>query len=170
MSLGRWIAETTRFGSSTTVLDGEPCSVYFSSKVRGRGMCGTNCIFLRDDLKDKRRFERFFEDWFDPHSDSAIQPKARGLLHMKPEYIAHHIKEDVELEHLIASMQSRNYLEDYSKHTWIFETAWWSPELVKVLEERLQKYSTPTKLDYEELGGLLDPGQRNCSHAWNILE
>ena len=36
---------------------------------------------------------------------------------MKPEYIAHHIKEDVELEHLIASMQSRNYLEDYSKHT-----------------------------------------------------
>jgi hypothetical protein len=34
----------------------------------------------------------------------------------------------------------------------------------------LQKYSTPTWLDYEELEGLSDPGQRDCSQAWNILE
>ena len=30
------------------------------------------------------------------------------------------------------------------------------------------KYSTPTGLGYEELGGLSDPGQRDCSKAWNI--
>ena len=26
------------------------------------------------------------------------------------------------------------------------------------------------RLDYEELGGLSDPGQQDCSYAWNILE
>ena len=34
------------------------------------------------------------KDWSDPLPDSTIQPKARGLLHMEREYIAHHIKED----------------------------------------------------------------------------
>ena len=56
------------------------------------------------------------KDWSDPQPDSAIQPKARGLLHMEREFIAHHIKEDSGLEHLIASMQSREYLKDYSKY------------------------------------------------------
>ena len=33
------------------------------------------------------------------------------------------------------------------------------PEALEVLEEHLQKRSTPAGLDYEELGGLSDPGQ-----------
>ena len=45
-----------------------------------------------------------------------------------------------------------------------------SPEVLEVLEERLQKSATPAGLDYEELGGLSDLGQRDCSQAWNILE
>ena len=35
---------------------------------------------------------------------------------MEHEFIAHHIKEDSGLEHLIVSMQPRKYSEDYSKH------------------------------------------------------
>jgi len=40
----------------------------------------------------------------------------------------------------------------------------------KAIDRHLQKYSTPAGLDYEELGGLSDPGQRDCSQVWNILE
>ena len=29
------------------------------------------------------------KDWSDPQPDSAIQPKAQGLLHMEREYFAH---------------------------------------------------------------------------------
>ena len=36
---------------------------------------------------------------------------------MKREFIAHHIKEDSGLEHLIASMQPKKHSEDYSKHS-----------------------------------------------------
>ena len=36
---------------------------------------------------------------------------------MEREFIAHHIKDDSGLEHLIASMQPRKYSEDYSKHS-----------------------------------------------------
>ena len=32
-------------------------------------------------------------------------------------------------------------------------------------DELLQKHSTPAGLDYKELGGLSDPGQRDCSQA-----
>ena len=32
------------------------------------------------------------------------------------------------------------------------------------------KYSMPAGLGYEELGGLSDPGQRDCLQAWNVLE
>ena len=45
----------------------------------------------------QRFFIQFFwkiikeKDWSDPQPDSAIQPKARGLLHMEREYFAHHI-------------------------------------------------------------------------------
>ena len=37
-----------------------------------------------------------------------------------------------------------------------------SPGALEVPDERLQKRSTPAGLDYEELGGLSDPGQRDC--------
>ena len=39
---------------------------------------------------------------------------------MEREFIAHHIKEDLGLEHLIASMQPRKSSEDYSKHSMDF--------------------------------------------------
>ena len=32
----------------------------------------------------------------------------------------------------------------------------------------LQKYSTPAILGYEELGGLSDPGSRDCAHRINM--
>ena len=41
------------------------------------------------------KWQTFFknrpEDRNDPQPDPSIQPKARGLLHMECEYIAHHI-------------------------------------------------------------------------------
>ena len=40
-------------------------------------------IFLKNKEEEK--------DWSVPQSDSTIQPKARGLLHMEREYFAHHI-------------------------------------------------------------------------------
>ena len=36
---------------------------------------------------------------------------------MEREFIAHHIKDDSGLEHLIASIQPNKYLEDYSKYS-----------------------------------------------------
>ena len=42
---------------------------------------------------------------------------------MEREFIAHHIKDDSGLEHLIASMQPKKYLEDYSKHLMDFRMA-----------------------------------------------
>jgi len=57
------------------------------------------------------------EDWFDPQPNSSIQPKARGLLYIECEFITHHINDDSKLEHLIASMQSKKFLEDCSKHS-----------------------------------------------------
>ena len=39
------------------------------------------------------------------------------------------------------------------------------PKALEVLEERLQKRPTPAGLDYEEFGGLSDPGQHDCSRA-----
>jgi hypothetical protein len=35
---------------------------------------------------------------------------------MEQEFIAHHIKEDLGLEHRIASIKPRKYSEDYSKY------------------------------------------------------
>ena len=45
-----------------------------------------------------------------------------------------------------------------------------SPEVLEVLEERLQKRMAPAGLDYEEFGGLSDLGQQDCSSGQNILE
>ena len=45
-----------------------------------------------------------------------------------------------------------------------------SPGALEVPNGCLQKRSMPAGLDYEELGGLSDPGQRDCPGAHNILE
>ena len=45
-----------------------------------------------------------------------------------------------------------------------------SPGALEVPDGRLQKRSMPAGLDYEELRGLSDLGQQDCSLRWNILE
>ena len=64
--------------------------------------CGINGLFFKGDLKDF-----ISEDWFDPQPDSAIQPKARGLLHME--------REGSRFWGLSTSQprSNRKYLEDY---------------------------------------------------------
>ena len=49
---------------------------------------------------------------------------------MEREFVAHHIKEDSELEHLIASMQLRKHSEDYSKQSM---EHWRIPETLEAL-------------------------------------
>ena len=96
---------------------------------------------------------------------------------------APYIKTDSGIEHLIASTQPKKHSEDYTKHSMDSEDgqpapeapetlgyADKSPEALEVPDGRLQKRSIPTGLDYEELGGLLDPGQWDCPRARNILE
>ena len=45
-----------------------------------------------------------------------------------------------------------------------------SRRTLEVPDEHLQKCSMPAELDYEELGGLSDLGQQDCSPGQNILE
>ena len=53
------------------------------------------------------------KDWCDPQPDSAIQPKARGLLHMEREYFAHHIWSRFRGLSTSQPRSNRRYLEDY---------------------------------------------------------
>ena len=72
------------------------------------------------------------EDRNDPQPDPSVQPKARGLLHMECEYIAHHIRgTDPGLEHLIASMQPGKYSEDYSRLSKDSKSEQWIPEALE---------------------------------------
>ena len=72
-------------------------------------------------------------------------------------------------------MQPKKHSEDYSEHSIDSKDgqpapeapealgyADRSPEALEAPDERLQKCSMPAGLDYEELGGLSDPGQRDC--------
>ena len=92
------------------------------------------------------------EDRNDPQPDPSIQSKARGLLHMEREYIAHHIRRrrNLGLEHLVASMRLGKYSEDYSRHSkdskpehWIPEalegTRWTSSEVLNACRTRLRR-------------------------------
>ena len=90
---------------------------------------------------------------------------------MEREYVAHHIrKRDSGLEHLIASMQPEKYSKDHSKHSRDSKPELWILEALESTRRHLQKYSMPAGLDYEELGGLSDPGQQDCPWAGNVLE
>ena len=51
---------------------------------------------------------------------------------MEREFIAHHIREGSELEHLIASMLPTKYSEDYSKHSM---EHWGIPEALEAIVE-----------------------------------
>ena len=99
------------------------------------------------------------EDWSDPQPDSAIQPKARGLLHMEREYLAHHIWSRFRGLSTSQPRGNQKYLEDYS--TFLKEDpedvlATWSTR------GRPAKYTMFAGLGYEELWGLSDPEQRDC--------
>ena len=89
---------------------------------------------------------------------------------MEREFIAHHIKEDSGLEHLIASMQPKKGLGRLLEALDGLLDDLTDSRGNQNIRRRLQKHSTPTELDYEELGGLSDPGKRDCSQAWTILE
>jgi hypothetical protein len=53
------------------------------------------------------------KDWSDPQPDSAIQPKARGLLHMEREYFAHHVWSRFRGMSTSQPRSNWKYLEDY---------------------------------------------------------
>ena len=80
-------------------------------------------------------------------------------------------------------MQPKKHPEDYSEHATDSEDGQLAPEAPEALDyasgipevlevpgRRLQKHSMPTGLDHEDLGGLSDLGQQDCSQVWNILE
>jgi len=56
------------------------------------------------------------------------------------------------------------------KHPKHYMSGLWIPEAHEALDECLQKHLTPAELNYEELEGLSDQRQRDCSQAWSILE
>ena len=101
------------------------------------------------------KWQTFFknrpEDRNDPQPDPSVQPKARGLLHMEREYIAHYIRRrNSGLEHPIASIQLGKYSKDYSRHSkdskpeqWIPEalegTRWTSSEVLNACKTRLRR-------------------------------
>ena len=57
-----------------------------------------------------------WENWSDPQPGSAIQPKARGLLHMEREYFAHHIWSRFRGLSTSQPRSNQKYLEDYSTY------------------------------------------------------
>ena len=83
----------------------------FKFKTRGlRDMCIRD-LFFKFFGKIKKE-----KDWSDPQPDSAIQPKARGLLHMEREYFAHHIWSRFRGLSTSQPRSNHEYLEDYSTH------------------------------------------------------
>ena len=56
------------------------------------------------------------KDWSDPQPDSAIQPKARGLLHMEREYFAHHIWSRFRDLSTSQPRSNQKHLKDYSMY------------------------------------------------------
>ena len=85
-----------------------PKSRDFKSRLGGYVTCVINGNFFKNRPEDRN----------DPQPDPSVQPKARGLLHMEREYIAHYIRRNNSgLEHLIASTQPRKYSEDHSKRS-----------------------------------------------------
>ena len=76
-------------------------------------------------------------------------------------------------------MQPKKHSEDYSKDSKDGQLALEALEvleyakvqkLLEALDERLQRCLVPAGLDYEEFGGLSDPGRRDCPRVHNVLE
>ena len=118
-------------------------------------------IYFSNFLKNKEGEK----DWSDPQPDSTIQPKARGLLHMEREYFAHHIWSRFRGLSTSQPRSNHEYFEDYSAHQKEDSEATRGCSDYLKYSKTPSKYSTPAGLGYEELGGLSDPGQRDCSQA-----
>jgi len=76
------------------------------------------------------------------------------------------MKGELGLEQLIASIQLKKYLEKSMD----FRMEWWSQEAVEALGDVFRSTRCLQDSATKSSGGLSDPGQRDCSHAWNILE
>ena len=107
-------------------------------------------IFLKNKEGEK--------DWSDPQSDSMIQLKARGLLHMECEYFVHHIWSTFRGLSISQPWSSRKYLEDYT--TYLKEglkatrRVFW---LLEVLEDAVQVLDT-CRTQLRRARGLVRPG------------
>ena len=77
---------------------------------------------------------------------------------MEREFIVHHIKEDFRGLSTSQPRCSRKYSEDHLKHS--TEDSKYSKTTSEVL--------APAVLGYEELGGLSDPGPRDCAHRIDV--
>ena len=124
----------------------------FDLRLGGCGICASEIYFsiFLENNKGK--------DWSDPQSDSAIQPKARGLLHMECEYFAHHIWSRFRGLSTSQPRSNHEYLEDYSAHQkedseatrrmfWLFE----------VLEDAVQVLDA-CRTQLQRARGLVRPG------------
>ena len=125
----------------------------FDLRLGGYGICASEIYFsiFWKIMKEK--------DWSDPQPDSAIQPKARVLSIWS------------------ASTSRTIYDQDFgawaphsleaNESTWRTTRRIWRKDQKDVLttwstRRRPAKYSMPAGLGYKELGGLSDPGQRDC--------
>ena len=92
------------------------------------------------------------KDWSDHQPDSAIQPKARGLLHMEREYFAHHIWSRFQGLSTSQPRSIRKYLEDYSTYLkegsdatrtmfWLLEVLEDAPSSTRRLQDSATKSS-----------------------------
>jgi len=90
------------------------------------------------------------KDWSDPQPNSAIQPKARGLLHMEHEYFAHHIWSRFQGLSTSQPQGNHEYLEDYSAHQkedseatrrmfWLFEVLEDAVQVLDACRTRLRR-------------------------------
>ena len=99
------------------------------------------------------------EDRKDPQIDPSVQPKAQGLLHMESEYIAHYIRRrNSGLEHLIASMQPRKYLEDYSRRSKDSKPEQWILEALESTRSTSSEVLNACRTRLRRTRGLVRPG------------
>ena len=114
----------------------------FDLRLGGCRICASEIYFSKilEIMKEK--------DWSDPQPDSAIQPKAQGLLHMECEYFAHHIWSRFRG---LSTSQPRS-----SGSTWRTTRRIRRNQkdvlTTRSTRRRHAKYSTPAGLGYEELG------------------
>ena len=124
----------------------------FDLRLGGCGICASKIYFLNF-LKKKEE-----KDCSDPQPNSAIQPKARGLLHMEREYFVHHIWSRFRSLSTSQPRSNQKYLEDYStylkKGPEATRRTFWLPEVLKDVSQVLDACRTQLR----RARGLVRPG------------